>query len=112
ADAGSASILAADFNGDGKVDLLTEHQGGLSISLRLGAGDGTFGTAQTVISFQGLAGEGVFLTGLAVGDIDGDRKPDFAVSYGFSNVVWSGAPKDSVLEGINHGDGTFALFFV
>jgi hypothetical protein len=112
ADAGSATILAADFNGDGKVDLLTEHQGGLSVSLRLGAGDGTFGTAQTVVSFQGLAGEAVYLTGLAVGDFNGDGAPDFAVSYGFGNVLWSGVPKDSVTIGINQGRGTFALPFV
>jgi hypothetical protein len=112
ADAGSATILAADFNGDGKVDLMTEHQWGLSISLRLGAGDGTFGTARTVVSFQGLAGEAVYLTGLAVGDFNGDGAPDFAVSYGFGNVVWSGVPKDSVINGINQGGGTFALSFV
>jgi hypothetical protein len=108
ADAGAVTILAADFNGDGKVDLLTAQQGGPSVSLRLGAGDGTFGTAQTVVSFQGLAGEGVFLTGLAVGDFNGDGAPDIAVSYGLSNVGWVDGPQNFVIVGVNLGGGTFA----
>jgi hypothetical protein len=107
--AGAVTILAADLNGDGKVDLLTEQQGGLSVSLRPGAGDGTFGPAQTVSSFQGLAGEGAYLTGLAVGNVNGDGLPDLIVSYGLSNVLWTGVPKDSVAIGINQGDGTIAL---
>jgi hypothetical protein len=93
------SILAADFNQDGKMDLavLTSPNcmGCAEVMIFLGNGDGTFNLAYE--SF-GLDGEYV---SLVVGDFNGDGKPDFAVS-----MVDGGPPQVSVYLGV--GDGTFA----
>lgn len=76
---GSGSIEAGDFNGDGKLDLVaSEAQGdevgdGL-ISVLLGNGDGSF--QSTGISFTG----GRAPLDMAVGDFNGDRNLDVAVS--------------------------------
>ncbi len=75
----------ADFNGDGRPDLV------VGSSVLLGNGDGTFGTP---LSF--LAGGGG--PGVAAGDFNGDGRPDLAVANEGSNDV-------SVLLG--NGDGTF-----
>jgi hypothetical protein len=47
-----------DVNGDGKLDLVTANGAGKSVSVLLGNGDGTFGSAQKV----GPAGSSVFVT--------------------------------------------------
>ena len=57
--------MAADFDGDGKIDIASSDG-----SLLLGNGDGTF-TATT-----GLIPPG---PGIAVGDLNGDGKPDLAI---------------------------------
>ena len=44
----TCGLAAADFNSDGKVDLLFGGQGGGMSALRLGNGDGTFGSAQSL----------------------------------------------------------------
>jgi Big-like domain-containing protein/VCBS repeat protein len=88
---GPHSVISADVNGDGKLDLVTANQTGNDVSVLLGIGDGTFGaqvtyavgtTPQTVISI----------------DANGDGKLDLVtLNRGDSNV--------SVLLGL--GDGTF-----
>jgi hypothetical protein len=91
-----SEVVSADFNGDGKLDLavLTPDFGfGATLAILLGNGDGTFGTPATYALPTAPY--------IAVGDFNGDGKPDIAVSgpnYGGANVV-------AVL--INHGDGTF-----
>jgi uncharacterized protein (TIGR03437 family) len=69
--AGPVWISAADFNGDGKVDLVVSHccQSGTQASMQ-GNGDGTF---QTEVSL----GRGSFFSSAAV-DFTGDGKPDLA----------------------------------
>ncbi|MBK8366507.1 MAG: VCBS repeat-containing protein [Bacteroidetes bacterium] len=39
------SIFSADFNGDGKMDLVTTNQGGNNVSVLLGSSTGTFASA-------------------------------------------------------------------
>jgi FG-GAP-like repeat len=78
--AGSGSLFSADFNGDGKPDLLSGDG-----TLQLGNGDGTF-----------AAGTQVPGTPLAVADFNGDGKPD---------VLETGTGTLLVLLG--NGDGTF-----
>ena len=86
----NSPFVIADFNGDGKKDLLTA-DGYLS----LGNGDGSFGAAVLRLS-DAQRGKNI-----AVADFNGDGKLDLA-------VVGSGAksPFISILAG--NGDGTFA----
>jgi hypothetical protein len=67
------TILVADFNGDGKPDLLTSNAGSNTISLLLGEGHGAFGNAQ---SFSA----GADPLGAALGDFSGGGIPDVAVA--------------------------------
>jgi hypothetical protein len=94
------AVAAGDFNGDGRQDLVVANQNcesasycgaNGSISILLGNGDGTF---QPHTEFASGAQPG----SLAVGDFNGDGKPDLAVSNGTMDSVW-------VLLG--NGDGTF-----
>ncbi|HVS10078.1 MAG TPA: VCBS repeat-containing protein [Planctomycetota bacterium] len=82
---GSLDIAAADFDGDGHVDLVAPNTGanyeGSVVSLLRNHGDGTFAAHQT---FQ--AGTGP--VGLAPADFDGDGWIDLAVAcYGPGSTV-------------------------
>jgi hypothetical protein len=88
---GFGALEVADFNGDGKVDLVN---GDYGFSVFLGNGDGTF---QNPINTP-FSSEGVWFL---VADFNGDGKPDIAcqaTSPGTVNVA--------VLFG--NGDGTFS----
>ncbi len=92
------AIAAADFNGDGLVDLLVSRN--QSVAMLPGNGDGTFGTA--LVTEQPEPD----IVGLVVGDFNGDGKPDvITVSSEYSDHFAAG-----------NGDGTFApgvdMFFV
>ena len=96
---GASSVALADVNGDGKLDLVVANICASStdcstgtVAVLLGNGDGTFQTAVT----YGTGGLGA--TSVAVGDLNGDGKPDLA-------VVNAGSPQVGVLLG--NGDGTF-----
>jgi FG-GAP-like repeat len=65
---GSNVIAAADFNGDGKLDLVTARAG---VSVLLGNGDGTF---QPPVNFHASG----YPTNLIVADFNHDGKPDVA----------------------------------
>jgi uncharacterized protein (TIGR03437 family) len=99
-----AFVVLQDVNADGKLDLIVLNMGlptGFSaapspggISVMLGNGNGTF---QTQANFAA----GTNPTALAVGDLNGDGKPDLAVATTQSN----GGSVVAVLLG--NGDGTF-----
>ncbi len=67
------TILVADFNGDGKPDLLTSNAGSNTVSLLLGLGHGAFAKARSLAA-------GTDPLGAALGDFNGDGIPDVAVA--------------------------------
>ena len=67
------ALGAADFNGDGKVDLVAAESGSTVMYMLLGKGDGTF---QAPTTFTGVAD--AFL--MAAGDLNQDGKQDLAYS--------------------------------
>ena len=89
------SVAVADFNGDGKKDIVTANQNSNDVSVLLGNGDGSF--QQPARRFA--AGDSPYT--VAVGDFNGDGKQDIAVA----NIGYNGAPSISILLG--RGDGTF-----
>jgi VCBS repeat protein/centrosomal CEP192-like protein/FG-GAP repeat protein len=94
AGAGSCNALAvADLNGDGKPDVAIAAI--LGIDILLNNGNGTFGAAAYYASGIGGAVPG---GGIAIGDLNGDKKPDVAVTE--LNI--------GVIVYLNQGGGTFA----
>jgi hypothetical protein len=92
----AVSVAVGDLNGDGKPDLVVNNAESNSVGVLLGNGDGTFQPAVTYGS--GGTGVSVGIGGVAIGDLNGDGKPDLAVTNVSSNSV-------GVLLG--NGDGTF-----
>jgi hypothetical protein len=82
-------VSAADFNGDGKLDLIVNSDSSATVGVLLGNGDGTF---QAPI-FSNLSAGASFI---AAADFNGDQKMD---------IVVIDHPYISVLLG--NGDGTF-----
>ena len=88
---GPASVASADFNNDGKLDLVAANQFSNTVSILLGVGDGSFGPA---VNFNA----GNSPVRVVAGDFNNDGKLDLAVSNLNSQSI-------SVLLG--NGDGTF-----
>jgi hypothetical protein len=102
---GPNSVAVADFNGDGKLDIVTTNFASLydrnhpeivenGVRVLLGNGDGTFQSAQA-IAIQPSGSRPNFVV---VGDFNSDGKPDLAVANAESGTL-------SILLG--NGDGTF-----
>ncbi|HET7502446.1 MAG TPA: tandem-95 repeat protein [Kofleriaceae bacterium] len=73
-------VVAADFNLDGKLDLATANVGFSSVSVLLGTGTGTFGSPVNT-------GVGSVPSRIAVGDLNGDTKPDLVVPTSSDTVA-------------------------
>jgi uncharacterized protein (TIGR03437 family) len=101
----SNAIVATDFNGDGKLDLVVTNAGTNAkqsldggITLLTGKGDGTF--AASNIAFVG--GTGRAPLGVAAADFNGDGKIDLAVTLSSISYYLGG-----LAIFIGRGDGTF-----
>src|SRR5207237_2797638 len=72
------AVAAADLNGDGKADLIITNNNGFNstVSILISNGDGTFKTAVA----WAVEGDP---TAIATGDLNGDGKPDLAVTTFF-----------------------------
>jgi hypothetical protein len=88
---GGFSPIAADFNGDGKLDIVSAGVGGNQVAVLLGKGNGTFQT-------QHVYPTGTQPISVVQGDFNGDGHLDLAVANESGANV-------SVLLG--NGDGTF-----
>ena len=92
------AVVAADFNGDGKQDLAVVNAGNAgagddgSVSILLGNGDGTFQSASNIPA-------GKNPVSIAVGDFNGDGRPDLAVG--------DAGDGGSISILLGNGDGTF-----
>ena len=93
---GPSSVIAVDFNGDGKLDLAVTNVDSNNVSILLGNGDGTFRPAVNYAAGPGPAS-------IAVGDFNGDGKPDLAIT----DLGAFGSPSGGVTILISKGDGTF-----
>ena len=93
---GTAGVIVADFNGDGKLDVATDGPSTPSVDVRLGNGNGTFGAPTGY--FDGTQSP----SGLVAGDFNGDGHIDVGVVGGDLSTF---APVVHVLLG--NADGTF-----
>ncbi len=84
---------SADFDNDGNVDLCTSAASDQSLSVLLGAGDGTF-SSNTEIPLGGAP------HGIAVLDVDGDADPD---------IVDANVGSNNLALLLNDGSGNFGV---
>src|SRR5438477_3089672 len=86
--ANPVGTVLADFNGDGKTDMVRLNSSNTHMEFFAGAGDGTFlAPVQLLASAQGAA----------VADMNGDGKPDLVGSNGCIGIL------------LGAGDGTFTF---
>src|SRR5262249_26048246 len=99
-----ATVLLADLNGDGRIDLVASIAvpNGWQIYGALGNGNGTFANAASTFTSMGGSGGGILGLPVVAGDLNGDGRTDlFAYADGtLAMQIWLAFSK---------GDGTFAV---
>jgi hypothetical protein len=80
-----AALTVADFNGDGKPDLLVAVRSTKTVDVRLGNGDGTFQPWVSSSSSAATNGSGPYA--LVAGDFDRDGKTDVALSDEYLKIL-------------------------
>ena len=94
---GPSSIIAGDFNGDGKLDVATSNVNTNTVAVLLGDGNGGFSQA----SGSPFSSGGAFPIAIGTADFDGDGKPDLVV--GNSNTD----PSKNLFVFLGDGTGAF-----
>ena len=89
------TVNAADFNGDGILDLAVTNVNTMNVAILLGNGDGTF---QPQVSYSTTAGTMIGPSAMTTGDFNGDGNVDLAITDQHDDSV-------SILLG--NGNGTF-----
>ncbi len=89
---GTASLVTADFNGDGKLDLAVANETDETVSILLGNGDGTF---QPHFDYPASIGPDQ----VVAADFNGDGILDLALAPGFS--------QENVVILLGNSNGTF-----
>jgi hypothetical protein len=103
------STALGDFNGDGKLDLVTLDTGsdGHLAEVLPGNGDGTFGTP--IVALAGTSGLGTGASALRVADMNRDGKPDVIVTSGPAGVQGNqGTTATRIAYGVGNGAFTYA----
>lgn len=93
------SMAIGDFNGDGKLDLVTANQGSDNVSILLGDGTGSFSFA---MNFE--VGKNPYA--VAVGDFNHDGNVDLATANG--GFVPNSKPRNTVSVLLGDGTGNFS----
>jgi hypothetical protein len=96
AGAGPSSVAIGDLNGDGALDLAAANGGYNTVSVLLNRSDGSFQAKRDYRTGGDSLSEAP--ASVAIGDLNGDGKPDLATANEDANTV-------SVL--LNRGDGRF-----
>ena len=104
------SIVAGDFNSDGRLDLVVA--GSTSLAFLAGHGDGTFARKEQIGSLE-VPQELAYPIGMVVRDFNKDGKLDFAVANPGNNTVdiyaGDGSGKFHVSDSISTGTGSLPL---
>ena len=97
----ASRIAAADFNLDGALDLAVSVGTHGQVMILLGNGDGSFRTPLDSGAKTPAAQLSALVPGMAIGDVNGDGKPDLVLGpYTF-------ASSGSIAVMLGNGDGTF-----
>jgi hypothetical protein len=102
------TIVTADFNGDGVLDLAIngdgEEHGGSFVTILLGNGDGTFQAAL----LGGDEAQGS-LGPVTAADFNGDGKQDLAGNFTFGQVAEPQSQSPGLAVGLGNGAGAFTF---
>jgi hypothetical protein len=96
---GLTFIAAADFNGDGKIDVVSNQSLSTNLFFFAGGANSSFAATPTTLAVGPAAD--TYPSNAATGDFNGDGKPDLAVALG---DVFSTAPGQVAIF-LNNGSG-------
>lgn len=106
--ASASGPALADFNHDGKLDVVVGEQANAYVLK--GHGDGTFDSTGTVLPIPSIAGSvSIGTAAVATGDFDGDGNQDVAVLYSLGQTnIYTFQSSVALFVYYGKGDGTFS----